>query len=59
MNKKTPTGQGRPGKIKSEFPLIHMTTRISAEAVDILNEQDNKALYIDSAIKEKNIKNNC
>lgn len=58
MNKKTTTGQGRPTKIQSEYPLIHMTTRISAEAVEILNEQENKALYIDSAIKEKKDKNN-
>jgi hypothetical protein len=59
MNKKTPTKQGRPGKIESEHPLVHMTSRISIEAIDILNGQDNKALYIDSAIKEKKSKNNC
>ena len=59
MNKKTPTGQGRPGKIESEYPLQHLTTRISVEAHAILSEQENKAVYIDSAIKEKNIKNNC
>ncbi|MFI5157674.1 MAG: hypothetical protein ACHQF4_02350 [Sphingobacteriales bacterium] len=57
MNKK-PNKQGRPGKIESQFPLVHMTSRISIEAIEILNDQDNKALYIDSAIKEKNIKNN-
>jgi len=54
MNKKIATGQGRPGKIESEYPLQHLTTRISVEAHSILNEQDNKALFIDNAIKEKN-----
>lgn len=56
MNKKTPTGQGRPGTIESEYPLQHLTTRISVEAHSILSEQENKALFIDSAIKEKNVK---
>lgn len=58
MNKKTPTGQGRPGKIESEYPLQHMTSRISVEAIEILNEQEHKALYLDTAIKEKKSKNN-
>lgn len=57
MNKKTPTGQGRPGKIESEYPLQHLTTRVSIEAIEILDGQDNKAFFIDSAIKEKKIKN--
>lgn len=48
---------GRPGTIESEFPLLHLTTRISVEAIEIVNKQPNKALFIDQAIKEKSLKN--
>lgn len=45
--------RGRPTTIISEFPLERITTRISKEAISILDEQDNKAAFIDAAIKEK------
>ena len=51
--KKNKPGQGRPPKIKSSFPLVQMSTRISKEAMDVLNDTDNKAFFIDQAIKEK------
>lgn len=57
MNKKNKPGQGRPTKIVSTEPLIRICTRISKEAIDILNDTDNKAVYIDEAIKEKNCHN--
>lgn len=52
--RKNKPGQGRPTKIKSEKPLQRISTRISVEAIEILQNTDNKALYIDEAIKEKN-----
>lgn len=56
MTKKNKPGQGRPTKIKSTQPLQRISTRISVEAIAILDTTENKAVYIDEAIKEKNIK---
>lgn len=58
MTKKNKPGQGRPPKIKSQFPLVQMSTRISKEAMDVLKDTDNKAFFIDEAIKEKAISYN-
>ena len=55
MNKNKP-GQGRPTKIQSNYPLKRVSTRISVEAIEILDASENKAVYIDEAIKEKNNK---
>lgn len=44
---------GRPGKIKSEYPLQNFTTRISVEAIEIANAQINTAAFVDEAIKSK------
>lgn len=55
--RKNKPGQGRPTKIKSDKPLVQLSTRISVEAIEILGASDNKALYIDEAIKEKNCHN--
>ncbi len=52
--RKNKPGQGRPTKIQSAEPLKRISTRISVEAISILETTDNKALYIDEAIKEKN-----
>jgi hypothetical protein len=49
----TKSKAGRPGKIESEFPLERISTRISVEAIKILDEQQNKAVFIDEAIKHK------
>ena len=57
MTKKNKPGQGRPTKIKSEQPLQRISTRISVEAIAILDASGNKAVYIDEAIKEKNCHN--
>lgn len=54
--RKNKPGQGRKSPIKSESALQRISTRISVEAIAILDEQSNKAVYIDEAIKEKNIK---
>lgn len=48
----TKSKAGRPGKIQSEFPLERISTRISVEAIAIIDKQDNKALFIDEAIKK-------
>lgn len=58
MSKKNKPGQGRPTKIQSTEPLKRISTRISVEAINILDASDNKAVYIDEAIKEKNFKIN-
>lgn len=55
--RKNKPGQGRPTKIKSKKPLQRISTRISVEAIEILDAQENKAVYIDEAIKEKNCHN--
>lgn len=55
--KKNKPGQGRPTKIVSTEPLKRISTRISVEAISILETTDNKAVYIDEAIKEKNCHN--
>lgn len=57
-NKKNKPGQGRPPKIKSAHALVQISTRISKEAIDILETTDNKAYFIDEAIKEKAISYN-
>jgi len=49
----TKSKAGRPGKIQSEFPLERISTRISKEAIKILDSQPNKAVFIDEAVKEK------
>ena len=49
----TKSKAGRPGKIQSEFPLQRVSTRISIEAIAILDKQDNIAAFVDEAIKEK------
>ncbi len=49
----TKSKAGRPGKIQSENALQRISTRISVEAIEILDKQINKALFIDEAIKEK------
>ena len=51
----TKSKAGRPGKIQSEHPLERVSTRISVEAIAILNKTDNKAVFIDEAIKGKAI----
>lgn len=43
--------KGRKTVIQSETNLQRITTRISKEAIEILNEQPNKAAFIDAAIK--------
>ena len=51
--RKNKPGQGRKTKIVSSQPLKRFSTRISVEAIEILEQSDNKAVYIDEAIKEK------
>jgi hypothetical protein len=51
----TKSNKGRPGIIQSEYPLERVSTRISVEAIKILDDQSNKAAFIDEAIKEKAI----
>lgn len=53
MSKKNKPGQGRKSKIESAKPLVRISTRISVEAISILDEQENKAVFIDEAIKDK------
>lgn len=48
----TKSKAGRPGKIQSEFPLERISTRISVEAIKVLDSKENKAVFIDSAIKK-------
>lgn len=50
----TKSKAGRPGKIKSEYPLQNFTTRISVEAIEKANKQPNTAAFIDEAIKKHN-----
>lgn len=48
----TKSKAGRPGKIDSEHPLQRVSTRISVEAIAIIDAQDNKAKFIDEAVKK-------
>lgn len=60
MTKRTnKKGAGRPGKIKSEHSLQNFSARISAEAIEIAKAENHTALFVDEAIKEKNLKINA